>query len=142
MERMLLGRLSGSSMTQVRLIDNFCYILFLNISWQSFLLLEHGVLKLEEDERILLIDARGQPCNQFAIHENLPIVEELYNSGELSFFVKAGVLDQPVTKSTFEALTETQLFAHNHMQIELQQFWPLWSICRNRALGAMREGSE
>ena len=84
---------------------------------------ERATIRIKESERELFIDAPGadQPCSQFALHSRLPILRELFNAGDLSFFMNAGVLNQPVTIDNFEALTVTQLFAHTAMQQEIQQ---------------------
>ena len=45
----------------------------------------------------LSIDATNsnQPCSQFAIHDELTIVKELYDSKDLSFFANAGIINNP-----------------------------------------------
>lgn len=77
---------------------------------------ERGVLAFLESERTRIIDVDGnttlpQPCSQFAIHDEMEIVEELYKAGELSFFANAGVLNKPVNKLNYNAQTRSQLFA-------------------------------
>ena len=81
-------------------------------------------LALTERERSRLISSENQPCDEFGIHNDLPILERLYNAGELSFFANAGALDVPVTKNNYYALTQTELFAHNMMQAEAQRIDP------------------
>lgn len=54
-----------------------------------------------------------QPCEVFGVHENLPIFKELYDAGDLGFVANAGLLAKPTTRSTYNADTPTQLFAHN-----------------------------
>mmetsp|Transcript_662 Transcript_662/g.1594 ORF Transcript_662/g.1594 Transcript_662/m.1594 type:complete len:2342 (-) Transcript_662:143-7168(-) len=95
-----------------------------------------GEMKILNSERNLVINTIGQPCTHFAIHENLPILEELYNDGDLSWFMNAGVLNNGnVTKDNYNALTQTQLFAHNAMQQEVQQIDPFDSTPRTGILG-------
>lgn len=53
------------------------------------------------------ISASGQVCSLFGVHPKLPIVRQLYNNGELSFFANMGVLQQPVTdKSKYRELNK------------------------------------
>ena len=54
-----------------------------------------------------------QPCTSFGIHENLPKLAELYNSGHLNFFANAGLLAKPVDTTNYSGDTPVQLFAHN-----------------------------
>lgn len=54
-----------------------------------------------------------QPCEVFGVHENLPILKALYDEGDLGFVANAGLLAKPTTRSTYNADTPTQLFAHN-----------------------------
>ena len=86
---------------------------------------ERTSIAMSDSERTRIISAQGQPCSEFAIHQNLPVVERLYNDGDLAFFANIGVLDEPVTKESFFRTTE--LFAHNIMQEALQRIDP-WSV--------------
>jgi len=97
--------------------------------------LERGKIRLEANERSVIIDVAGQPCSKFAIHERLPLLKELYDDGDLSFFMNAGVLNEPVTREDFESKTVTQLFAHNAMQHELQKVDPFDDAIRTGLLG-------
>ena len=100
---------------------------------------ERGPIRVEPEERNLIIDATGsgQPCETFAIHERMPIVQELYNNDNLCFFMNTGLLNQDVTKDTFEALTVSQLFAHNAMQREVQKIDPYEMVVRSGFLGRL-----
>ena len=98
---------------------------------------ERTTIAMTEEERIRIIDATGQPCEQFAIHEDLPIVERLYNDGDLAFFANTGVLDAPVTKDNYYSVTRTELFAHNTMQQEAQRIDPWDSAPGTGILGRM-----
>jgi hypothetical protein len=62
---------------------------------------ERTTVAFTDDERTRIIDASGQPCEQFAIHPSLEIVERLYKEGDLAFFANAGVLNAPVTKKNY-----------------------------------------
>lgn len=59
--------------------------------------------------------------SSFGIHENLPILEELYNDGKLNFVANAGLMAKPVDVSNYRTETPTQLFAHNAMQLETRR---------------------
>jgi uncharacterized protein (DUF1501 family) len=67
------------------------------------------------------ITVNGQICKTFGVHEKLPVVQELYKSGDLSFFANFGVLQQPVNdKEQYRQLnSKTALFAHNTQQEEV-----------------------
>jgi len=69
---------------------------------------------------LLEIDANdpAQPCETFGIHNNLTVLEELYNAGELTFVANAGLLSRPVNTSNYRKEMPTQLFAHNAMTKE------------------------
>ncbi|KAL7537078.1 hypothetical protein ACHAXR_007922, partial [Thalassiosira sp. AJA248-18] len=74
--------------------------------------------------RLLEIPANNvtaQPCSSFGIHENLPILEALYNEGKLNFFANAGLLAKPVTVDNYRGETPVQLFAHNAMTQEAKR---------------------
>jgi len=67
----------------------------------------------------------GQPCSTFAIHEKMTVLKELYDEGSLSFFANTGVINNaPMTKSDYNDVTVTQLFAHNAMQEESKKIDP------------------
>lgn len=75
-------------------------------------------------ERLKPIKADNQVCEEFGIHENLDILETLYNDDDAIFFANAGVLNRPTTKSTYRNDHVTQLFAHNTMQQEAKRVDP------------------
>jgi hypothetical protein len=64
----------------------------------------------EYSERSRIINAVGQPCEQFVIQQDLEIVERLYKQGNLAFFANTGVLTQPSNKDNWTA--------HNIMILE------------------------
>ena len=88
---------------------------------------ERTSIAITEDERDLIIDADDQPCQQFVVHQDLPVIKELYDNGDLTFFANTGVLDRPVTKENYETLTRSDLFAHNGMQRASQRVDP-WDL--------------
>eukprot|EP00934_Nitzschia_sp_Nitz4_P007090 Nitzschia sp. Nitz4//scaffold25_size161228//48616//54500//NITZ4_002422-RA/size161228-snap-gene-0.22-mRNA-1//-1//CDS//3329544562//7080//frame0 len=85
---------------------------------------ERTSIALTVTERNLVIDAQDQPCSQFAVHPNIPIVQELYNNGDLAFFANIGVLDKPVDNTNYADETRSELFAHDKMQDEAQRIDP------------------
>mmetsp|Transcript_3881 Transcript_3881/g.6489 ORF Transcript_3881/g.6489 Transcript_3881/m.6489 type:complete len:2423 (+) Transcript_3881:72-7340(+) len=82
---------------------------------------ERGDLAFTDRERTRIIEAANQPCQQFAVHPDLPIVEQMYKEGDVNFFSNVGVLNAPVTKSNYKAATRTTLFGHNTMQEEVRK---------------------
>lgn len=82
-------------------------------------------IAMTDDERTRIIAATGQPCSEFAVHQDLPVIERLYNDGDLSFFANVGVLDEPITKTDYFRTTE--LFGHNTMQKAAQRIDP-WGL--------------
>ena len=85
------------------------------------------------------IDAENQVCERFGIHPDLPEAERLYNEESLLFFANTGVLTMPVDKSNYWLLTETQLFAHNHMQREAKRVDPYNTVSGTGVLGRMAD---
>lgn len=62
------------------------------------------------DEFRITIDATGQPCSRFALHDELEFVQELYNDQDLLWVAGVGVVNQGgMTKSNFNAKTKTQV---------------------------------
>ena len=55
-------------------------------------------------ERLLEIPANhpGHPCNTFGIHEELPALKALYDSGNLNFVANAGLLAKPVNTTNYK----------------------------------------
>jgi len=81
--------------------------------------LSEGIGLKRED--MLVIDGNNtdQPCSQFGIHPNLPILHELYNAGHATFVSNAGLLAQPVDVTNYRGnMGSVQLFAHNDMTSE------------------------
>ena len=52
------------------------------------------------------IDATGsnQPCSRFAVHDELKIVKDLYDAGDLAFFANAGIINNSGVSSQMEFL--------------------------------------
>jgi hypothetical protein len=51
---------------------------------------ERTTIAFTDEERTRIIDAVNQPCEQFAIHPDFAIAENLYNDGSLAFLCKLG----------------------------------------------------
>lgn len=94
-------------------------------------------IAMTDDERTRIVSAKGQPCSEFAIHQDLPVVERLYRDGDLSFFANVGVIDEPITKDDFYRTTE--LFAHNKMQEEAQRVDPWGTSPGTGVLGRLND---
>ena len=73
---------------------------------------------------LLPVQASDQVCEKFGVHADLGAVHGLYNDEDLIFFANTGVMSRPVTKKNYNLLTQTQLFAHNHMQREAKRVDP------------------
>jgi len=103
---------------------------------------ERGVLAFDGDagERDLTITATNQPCETFAIHDELQIVKDLYDDGDLTFFANTGVINQNgMDKTNFKKLTKTQLFAHNTMQEEAKKVDPYSNAPGTGILGRAKD---
>ena len=98
---------------------------------------ERTSIAADVGERWRVIDATGQPCSQFAVHQDLAIVHDLYKQGDLAFFANAGVLNRPVTKYNYWEKTRTALFGHNTMQDEAQKVDPFDGAPGTGVLGRM-----
>ena len=89
--------------------------------------------------RLLPISASDQVCSTFGLHPELSTIQNLYNEGDLLFFANTGVLSQPVNKDNYYILTNTQLFAHNHMQREAKRIDPYEVASGTGILGRMAD---
>ena len=89
--------------------------------------------------QLLPIPASNQVCSEFGLHPELPAIKALYDNEDLLFFANTGVLSQPVGKDNYHALTNTQLFAHNHMQRETKRIDPYDKSSGTGVLGRMSD---
>ena len=89
------------------------------------------------------IGTGGQPqvCDRFGIHPDLPTLKALYDDNDLSFFSNVGVLFEYVNKDDWQFKTQTQLFAHNVQQREIQVVDPFNKIFGTGVLGRMADVS-
>ena len=85
------------------------------------------------------MQANSQICETFGVHRDLGAVHQLYDDGDLLFFANTGVMSQPVTKENYNVLTQTQLFAHNHMQREAKRVDPYDTSSGTGVLGRMSD---
>jgi len=98
-----------------------------------------GSLAFDDSERVLKIDAgnnTSQPCTAFAIHDELTVVKELYDRGELVFFANAGMINEEgMSKGNYQEKSTIQLFAHNSMQEATKQVDPTFTKPTTGVLG-------
>ena len=89
--------------------------------------------------RLLPISTSDQVCTVFGLHPELSAIQSLYDDGDLLFFANTGVLSRPVNKDNYYRLTNTQLFAHNHMQRETKRIDPYDISLGTGVLGRMSD---
>jgi len=87
----------------------------------------------------LASDSPSQPCNDFGVHYRLADLKRSFDAGETLFFANAGVLNAPVTRKDYGAVTKTQLFAHNTMKAESQRLDPYAKVASTGVLGRMMD---
>ncbi|KAL7568310.1 hypothetical protein ACA910_018446 [Epithemia clementina (nom. ined.)] len=85
---------------------------------------ERGDLALAQADRTRVINVTGQPCQQFVLHPKLQTVQNLYNTGDLSFFFNTGVLNAPSSNTNYSDVSKTHFFAHNTMAQEVARLDP------------------
>lgn len=67
-------------------------------------------------------DNTTQPCSSFGIHENLPVMKQLYDQKKLNFIANAGLLPKPLDVNNYrEGTAGVWLFAHNGMRLETER---------------------
>lgn len=94
-----------------------------------------------EDSQLLTLggNASAQPCSNFAIHNKLPFLHQLYQDEDLLFLANIGILNGPVTKEDYESRTRTELFSHNSMQQAVNSLDPWFTFFGTGTLGRMAE---
>jgi len=94
-----------------------------------------------DNETLLLIDTGGeqQPCDYFGIHYDLPVLQDLYDDGDLIFFANVGTLFKDVTKADWRSETKTQLFAHNIGTRDAQRIDPMKAYDGTGVFGRMSD---
>lgn len=96
-----------------------------------------------ERSRIINVDANkgmAQPCSQFAIHDELKLLKDLYEEGKLLFFANTGLINTAeMDKFNYKDVTRSPLFAHNVMQEEVKSVDPYKEIPGTGVLGRLAE---
>jgi len=103
---------------------------------------ERGVLAFKGDEFDLTITPGGtdQPCEEFAIHEELPFVKKLYDEKDLLFFANTGVVNQPnMNRDNWDVLTKSRLFGHDAMVKEVKKNDPYDTVGGTGIMGRMAD---
>ena len=87
---------------------------------------ERAANALDQGERKLGIDVHGQDqaCESFAVHYKLPVLQNLYKQGDLSFFLNAGMINKLADRETWRTVTTTELFDSSSMLTEAQNVDP------------------
>ena len=74
-------------------------------------------LALSQSSSDIGVPSGTQPCDTFGIHEQLPLFEQLWNDGDLSFIANIGSLIEPLASvdeyKRAEKAIPSQLFSHN-----------------------------
>ena len=97
-------------------------------------------IALEKDSlKVLNGTISNQVCETFGVHPRLESVQQLFNDGDLLFFANTGVLTKETDKENYWRDTETQLFAHNFMQMAAQRIDPLKAEDGTGILGRIRD---
>ena len=112
---------------QVIGLNNFCF--FADVRQQVAL----------SKNTLLPILASNQVCSIFGLHPKFSAIQSLYDEGDLLFFANTGVMSQPVNKDNYYVLTNTQLFAHNHMRREARRVDPDDAAMGTGILGRMSD---
>jgi uncharacterized protein (DUF1501 family) len=96
-------------------------------------------IALVREDLNVLTDVTNQVCETFGVHPRLGSVKDLFNDGDMLFFANTGVLTVLTDKENYWRDTETQLFAHNHMQVAAQRVDPLKNEDGTGVLGRIRD---
>jgi len=103
---------------------------------------ERGALAFSKNEFDLTITPGGtdQPCEEFAIHEDLPFIKELYDDKDLLFFANTGLVNKPnMNRDNWDAVTRSRLFGHNSMLKEVKKNDPFDVQIGSGVLGRMAD---
>jgi uncharacterized protein (DUF1501 family) len=86
---------------------------------------ERGSHAMNQDD-LLPISAENQVCTGFGVHNQLEVIQTMYNEGEALFAANTGILTKPMNKfDKWSRDSRIQLFAHNSMQNENYKVDPL-----------------
>lgn len=79
-----------------------------------------------------------QPCERFAIHEELPYIKELYDDEDLLFFANVGVVNaNNMNRDNWDVKTKSRLFGHEAMRKETKKIDPFNDLAGSGVLGRM-----
>jgi len=100
---------------------------------------KRGVLALNDNElseNINIPSDNNQPCSKFALHHKLPILNKMFKDEKLLFFANVGAMDKlGVDKTNYKTDTALKLFAHDHMQKNVQRLDPSATAAGTGILG-------
>jgi len=100
---------------------------------------KRGILALEDNElseNINIPPENNQPCSKFALHHKLPILNKKFKEKELLFFANIGAMDRlGVDKTNYKTDSALKLFAHDHMQKNVQRLDPSATAAGTGILG-------
>jgi len=100
---------------------------------------KRGILALEDNElseNINIPPKNNQPCSKFALHHKLPILNKKFKEKELLFFANIGAMDRlGVDKTNYKTDSTLKLFAHDHMQKNVQRLDPSATAAGTGILG-------
>jgi len=81
-----------------------------------------------------------QPCESFAINEDLEYMKQLYSEGDLIFLANTGVVNQNgMTIKNYSSKTRSQLFDHAGMQEETKKIDPYSAFSGTGVLGRAKD---
>jgi len=104
---------------------------------------KRGIIALNDDElsdtTISVPSENNQPCSEFAIHHKFPVLNDMYENGNLLFFANTGAMDTKLNNTNFKTST-LQLFAHDTMQEAAQTLDPFAHVTGTGVLGRMADG--
>jgi len=100
---------------------------------------KRGILALDDNElseNINIPTDNNQPCSKFALHHKLPILNKMFKDDKLIFFANIGAMDKlGVDKTNYKKGSALKLFAHDHMQKNVQRLDPSTAAAGTGILG-------
>ena len=100
---------------------------------------KRGILLLNDNESTDAMTApasNSHSCSEFAIHHELPFLCEMRTKNKALFVMSIGAMDKKVDKTNHKT-SALKLFAHDHMQNNVQHLDPFASAPRAGILGRM-----
>ncbi|MCB1124392.1 MAG: DUF1501 domain-containing protein, partial [Verrucomicrobiae bacterium] len=79
-----------------------------------------------DQNALLPVTTTGQAYSEFGIHPSMPLLQGLYNSGNLAFVSNVGTLVRPTTKTDYnnKKSLPSGLFSHSDQQVHWQTSVP------------------